>query len=269
MVECHNCAMVMHENATYIQRELPNFKLDTVLLSQANQAFSDMAITKHNVISGLLDLDEKLQSPEFAQGSIDFASLLDRLAGWMSDDIYNIYKLMHAFSIAAQRNLEFGQAFVLFLDVATSIFTAFNRITAAIKLLKAEIGITNIRPDYGLALIRAGVKRDLQLYFINLRIDHISSIGPGQFTTIVIEVINGDEHALSLDFNKDKLNDILKRAQPSTASRVRSWMLALRSVCTIKIPECITFCVRATLGEEQRGEEEIYVPLIIEEVFTK
>ena len=125
------------------------------------------------------------------------------------------------------------------------------------------------RPDYGLALLRTGVNRDFQSFFYTLHLDHITAIGPNQFTTLITVMLEGSEHALSLDFSADDLNDILEHAQPATASRARTWVQQLRGVATLDIPEHITFGARAALGEEQQAEKERYVPLIIQEVFSE
>ena len=122
------------------------------------------------------------------------------------------------------------------------------------------------RPDYGMALIKRGVHRDFETYFYTIHIDHISSTGRDTFTTLLTVTLDGEEHALSLDFTADILEDILEHAEPQTASRVRLWNQELRGPATIDIPEHITVGVRAALGEEQRAKTEVYVPLIIQEV---
>ena len=269
MAECRDCAMVMLENATFVQRELPNVQMDADLLSQTEQVCSDMVGTKHDIISDLFELDEKLQSADVAQARDYAASTLGRLVRWMSEDMVKMHELIVGLEAASKRDPKSGSAFMLVLESATNILNAFNRVRAAVDLLKAEVRTTNFRPDYGLALIRAGVNRDLQSNFYTLHLDHISAICPGQFTTLITVILNEAEHALTLDFDEDKLNDILERAQPATVSRVRAWLSSLQDVGTLEIPEHITFGACASLGEEQRAEKEIYVPLIIQEVFAK
>jgi hypothetical protein len=125
------------------------------------------------------------------------------------------------------------------------------------------------RPDYGLAPIRSGVDPDFQAFFYTLHLDHISAIGPNQFTTLLTVMLEGSEHALSLDFSADQLNRILEHAQPATVARARRWLQQLCGEATLDIPERITFGARASLGEEQQAEKERYVPLVIQEVFSK
>jgi hypothetical protein len=125
----------------------------------------------------------------------------------------------------------------------------------------------SFHPDYGLALLRSGVNRDFQSYFYALHLDHITAVGPNQFTTLFNVMYDGKEHALSLDFGADELNDILDFAEPATASEIRGWVQRLRGVDTLNLPKRVTFGARASLGEEQRAEKERYVPLIVQEVF--
>ena len=124
------------------------------------------------------------------------------------------------------------------------------------------------RPDYGLALLRSGVNRDFESYFYSLRLQNITAIAPEKFTTMLVVNLNGVDHALSLDFSSDDLGDILDFADPATVARVRSWVQGFHGVDTIELPQPIPFGARAALGEEQRAEKEIYVPLIVQEVFS-
>jgi hypothetical protein len=124
------------------------------------------------------------------------------------------------------------------------------------------------RPDYGLALLRSGVNRDFQSSFYALHLDHITAISANQFTTLITIMLNGAEHALSLDFTTDELNDILEHALPRTAARVRAWVQQLRSVGTLEIPERIMFGAHASFGKEQQAEKERYLPFVIQKVFA-
>jgi hypothetical protein len=80
---------------------------------------------------------------------------------------------------------------------------------------------------------------------------------------MVIMKLDGVEHAVSLDFGAKSLDDILEYALPGTNKRIRSWLVSLRGVATLDIPEGILFGARASLGEEQRAEREVYVPLLV------
>src|SRR5438067_1559582 len=86
MGKARTCAMVMLESATYIERELPNVQLDEALLSQAQQVCSDLIGTKHDIISDLFELDNKLSASP-APGLPNVLSTMERLTSWMWEDI--------------------------------------------------------------------------------------------------------------------------------------------------------------------------------------
>ena len=122
-------------------------------------------------------------------------------------------------------------------------------------------------PDYGLALQRSGASPDFESVFYTININHISVVAPGEFTTLLNMNLEGVEHALSLDFGREKLDLILKMAQPKTRMKAQSWLRGLNGVSTIQLDEPITFGASARLGKEQQAEKERYVPLIIDDVF--
>ena len=75
-----DCALTMLENASYIQRELPNVEMREALRSQTAKVCESMVGTKHDVISELFEIDEVLKS------KTDWAvvsSRIDRLIRWL------------------------------------------------------------------------------------------------------------------------------------------------------------------------------------------
>ncbi len=122
-------------------------------------------------------------------------------------------------------------------------------------------------PDYGLALIRSGAGPEFESVFYTINMDHISVVAPGDFTTLFNMNLGGVEHALSLDFGREKLDLILDLAQPKTRRKVQAWLRGLNGVSTIELDEPITFGATAGLGQEQQAEKERYVPLVIRRVF--
>jgi hypothetical protein len=123
-------------------------------------------------------------------------------------------------------------------------------------------------PDYGLSLVRSGVRADFESVFYTINLDHISAVAPGQFTTLFNMKLEGEEHALSLDFGADKLDLILEMASPKSRFQVQEWLRGLKGVATIQLEEQISFGATARLGQEQKAEKEHYVPLIIQQVFA-
>ena len=121
-------------------------------------------------------------------------------------------------------------------------------------------------PDYGLALLRTGVDRDFRSYFYTLQLDHLSTSGRDRFTTLLRISRGGVDYALSFDFSRDILNDVLESAPPACKSAVRDWLLRGVRTHTLELPELVTFGASAYLGEEQRAAKETFVPFIIDRV---
>lgn len=114
--------------------------------------------------------------------------------------------------------------------------------------------------------MKRGVHRDFAVNFYTLHIDHISRVSRDAFTTLLTVNLDGEDHALSLDFTSDILKDIIEHTDSETASQVRLWDQNPRGPMTIDLPKLITLGIRATLGDEQRAAKEAYVPLIVQEV---
>jgi hypothetical protein len=124
------------------------------------------------------------------------------------------------------------------------------------------------RPDYGLTLLKRGVDKNFQSHFYTLHFDHIAVVAKGQFTTLITVMLNDQEHALTLDFDDDILKDLIGKASPQTAALItselrRDWF----SPRAIDFPDHITCGVHAHLGEEQQAAKEVFVPLVVSEVF--
>ena len=61
MNEVHQCAMAMLDSGTYIQRELPNVRMDDAVRASAAELCSQLIGTKHDIIHELSDLDDLLR----------------------------------------------------------------------------------------------------------------------------------------------------------------------------------------------------------------
>jgi hypothetical protein len=72
MPEAHNCARVMVESATYITNELGNVRMKDARRAHAQHVCIALVGTKHDIISGLVALDDLLGSeaspPSSARG---------------------------------------------------------------------------------------------------------------------------------------------------------------------------------------------------------
>lgn len=123
------------------------------------------------------------------------------------------------------------------------------------------------KPDYGLRLLREGVTPATDLFFYEFHLFSISVLQHGDYSTTVQTLYDGQMHALSLDFNQVQLEAILARANPSVAAFV--WAELSQdgvSARSIDLDACVTFAVRARLGQLQIAAKEQFVPLITQEI---
>ena len=92
-------------------------------------------------------------------------------------------------------------------------------------------------------------------------------LGPGEYSTFGEIDFEGERHAVSLDFDVEQLSRILAKGSPTLRRwierQIRRDPISPRS---IDLPEPIHCGIRAHLGEEQRGQFETFVPLVIESV---
>jgi hypothetical protein len=125
----------MLENASYIQRELPNVEMSEVLRSQTAEVCESMVGTKHDVISEIFEIDELLES------KTDWAvvsSRTDRLIGWLWEDILKMHQMVMALREDSQKNKNHKLSLVLVEESAANIVNAFNCAKATVDALASE-----------------------------------------------------------------------------------------------------------------------------------
>lgn len=125
----------------------------------------------------------------------------------------------------------------------------------------------NMLPDYGLRRLREGFTSKIRMYFHGFWIDSFDVLGDGQFSVTVNMPIANEDHALSMDFDRQLLEAILAKAPEDVAEFVRAELHRDESSPRmIQLPCRIDFGVRARLGELQFSGTEQFVPLIAEEI---
>jgi hypothetical protein len=125
-----DCALALLENASFIERELPNVRIPDDLRRQATDLCSDLTATKHDVLSELFELDELVDAP--SPDPAVLAGRVDRVVSWLSADLPKMHRLVTALQIAAEREAEYSQAYVLIAESSANILLAFNRVRAAV-----------------------------------------------------------------------------------------------------------------------------------------
>lgn len=130
-----DCALIMLENASYIQRELPNVEMREALRSQTAEVCESMVGTKHDIISELFEIDELLKSKT---DWVVVSSRIDRLVRWLWEDISKMHQVVMALREDSQNNQNHTLSLVLVQESAANIVNAFNCVKAAVDALASE-----------------------------------------------------------------------------------------------------------------------------------
>ena len=127
-----------------------------------------------------------------------------------------------------------------------------------------------MRPDYGMRLKADGYDSPhIKHSFYGLPIHGFDALGrPGQYTLTANKMYGDEVHCISFDFGPEHLAAIL-RALPAHVSRDIRSQLDLDP----NAPKQFNFShpihcesITATLGEQQHGPHESFVPLLVREV---
>lgn len=123
------------------------------------------------------------------------------------------------------------------------------------------------KPDYGLELLKTGVKPDTRLHFPSFPMYGIDILSQGKFSTMVEMPYSGELHALSLDFDESQLNTIFEYSNSKSIQYFKNELLSdPYTPRSIDFEEPIVFDVVARLGTLQSNNVESFVPLILIEV---
>lgn len=135
MGEACGCALVMLENATYIQGELVKVRMNDALRAQTEEVCAAMIGTKHDIFSELFELNELLGSGASADV---IRSRVDRIVRWFEEDIARMHQLVMALQAASEQDRLCVSAYVLVAESAANILRAFNRTAVAADSLRNE-----------------------------------------------------------------------------------------------------------------------------------
>jgi hypothetical protein len=124
-----DCALIMLENASYVQRELPNVVIADPLRSQTAEVCDAMVGTKHDIISELFEIDELLKLD--AESTI-ISSRLARSIRWLWEDISRLHQVVMALRADSQKDENYTLALILVEESAANILNAFNHAKAAV-----------------------------------------------------------------------------------------------------------------------------------------
>ena len=130
-----DCALIMLENASYVQRELPNVVIADPLRSQTAEVCDAIVGTKHDIISELFEIDELLKSD--AESAI-ISSRLARSIRWLWEDISRLHQVVMALRADSQKDRNYTLALILVEESAANIVNTFNRAKAAVDVATSD-----------------------------------------------------------------------------------------------------------------------------------
>lgn len=128
MKEAHACAMAMLDSGLYVQKELPNVRMEEALRASTLELCSQLIGTKHDIIHELSELDDLLRDGATNEAVAQKVALIIR---WLWDDISQIHELVTKLEAAAHRDPACGSAYILVAESAVNILNPFNRAKTA------------------------------------------------------------------------------------------------------------------------------------------
>ena len=127
-----------------------------------------------------------------------------------------------------------------------------------------------LRPDYGLRLRRDGYQSRTTLHFYRIPLGGFEMLASGQYSFTVDKMHAGERHCVSFDFGADILAAILSALPPPVAHAIGSKLSETYGrVVSVKFDPITCEHVSATLGDLQNGHNEVFVPLVINEMTIK
>jgi hypothetical protein len=122
--------------------------------------------------------------------------------------------------------------------------------------------------DLGKHLALTGSPQKTALIYPSLDIDEIAVVGTGKYCTTRVQPLDGNLYCVTFDFGDDVLGQILARATLASQEVViESLTEDFDSIRHLRLPDPVNIGVSAVLGDPQQGLEEIFIPLVITDVF--
>ena len=123
------------------------------------------------------------------------------------------------------------------------------------------------KPDYGLKLLQDGITRDVSIHFPQFLLYSITVLDYEKYSSMVEIPYDNQVYAVSIDFNHEQLQDMLKYASKNALQQITeeldSDMFTQR---TIDIEEPFMIDITISLGKLQRNQHEEFVPFIVKSV---
>lgn len=123
------------------------------------------------------------------------------------------------------------------------------------------------KPDYGLKLLQDGISNEVSIHFPQFVLYNITVLDYEKYSSMVEIPYDNQMYAVSIDFNHEQLQDMLKCASINALQQITeeldSDMFTQR---TIDIEEPFMIDITISLGKLQRNQHEEFVPFIVKSV---
>ena len=123
------------------------------------------------------------------------------------------------------------------------------------------------KPDYGLKLLQDGISSDVSIHCPQFLLYSITVLDYEKYSSMVEIPYDNQVYAVSIDFNHEQLQDMLKYASKNALQQITenldSDMFTQR---TIDIEEPFMIDITISLGKLQRSQHEEFVPFIVKSV---
>lgn len=150
----------------------------------------------------------------------------------------------------------------------TSDLTTITEYDIPAPSVPAKPNHPEMLPDLGKYLASKGTPQKAAFIYASWELDDLAIVGRGHYCTTRVQAIDGDLYCATFDFGHEILERILARAPAATRALVeRSLSEDPESVRHLRIPVPINVGIMATLGSLQQGMRELFIPLVIGDVF--
>jgi hypothetical protein len=131
-------------------------------------------------------------------------------------------------------------------------------------LLKPELRIFS--PDFGLKISRIGLTTDTEIVLLAVRLGLFSRLDDNFYTASVNCEFANEEHCVSFDFPNELLEPIISGLPTPLAKEFRQALSCAPFQASADL--VIELDIKAKLGVLTKGQNESFIPLIIEEILA-
>lgn len=131
------CAVQMMMNAIFIKQELPNVQMSDELRQRTVELCSILIGTKHDLVTEIFELDEKLGS---GADNIEVLRRVDHMVQWAGEDALKMHEIVTALSEVARQDIKKAAAYLLVSESAVNILRPLHEMRVTAAQLKEALG---------------------------------------------------------------------------------------------------------------------------------